>query len=106
VVCRPHLTQDCASSLTEFPSNHDPANGGIGFELLASPTNLVLLGSRSLDKGSAALQDLKSRNLPGTVDLVHIDVDSDESIHKAAHEVEKKHGRYAHHTSVRAVTGA
>ncbi|KAJ4374221.1 hypothetical protein N0V83_002962 [Neocucurbitaria cava] len=73
------------------------ANGGIGFELasqlLASASYLVLLGSRSLEKGEAAVQDLRSRNLPGKVELVQIDVNDVESIEKAAEGVKEKFGR-------------
>ncbi|XP_014555550.1 hypothetical protein COCVIDRAFT_38752 [Bipolaris victoriae FI3] len=46
------------------------ANTGIGFELtkqlLSDASKHVLLGSRSAFKGSKAIQDLQSRNLPGT----------------------------------------
>jgi NAD(P)-dependent dehydrogenase (short-subunit alcohol dehydrogenase family) len=73
------------------------ANGGIGFALaillLEDPSNLVLLGSRSLSKGEAALQDLKKRDLPGTVELVQIDVDSEASVAAAAKDVEERFGR-------------
>jgi NAD(P)-dependent dehydrogenase (short-subunit alcohol dehydrogenase family) len=62
--------------------------------LLADASNLVLLGSRSIEKGEAAVKDLKARNLPGKVELVQIDVTSDESIEKAAKQVQEKHGRY------------
>jgi NAD(P)-dependent dehydrogenase (short-subunit alcohol dehydrogenase family) len=54
----------------------------------------VLLGSRSLEKGKAAVEELQARNKPGTVELIQVDVDSDESIAAAAKEVEQKHGRY------------
>lgn len=77
--------------------NLNIANGGIGFELsnqlLNDAKNLVLVGSRSLEKGEAAVKELKSRNLPGSVDLVQIDVDNDDSIFAAAKEVERKYGR-------------
>ena len=74
------------------------ANGGIGFELasqlLSNASNHVLLGSRSVEKGEAAVKNLQSRNLPGTVELLQVDVDSDESITAATKTVERKHGRY------------
>jgi NAD(P)-dependent dehydrogenase (short-subunit alcohol dehydrogenase family) len=73
-------------------------NGGIGFELalqlLADSSNHVLLGSRSVEKGEAAVKDLQSRKQPGTVELLQVDVTSDESIIAAAKRVESKHGRY------------
>ncbi|KAH8723908.1 major facilitator superfamily domain-containing protein [Phaeosphaeriaceae sp. PMI808] len=69
------------------------ANGGIGFELatqlLANDKNIVLLGSRSLEKGHAALKKLQDLNLPGTVELVNIDVDSESSVSRAAKQVEE-----------------
>src|SRR5271170_7156885 len=74
-------------------------NGGIGFELasqlLADSSNHVLLGSRSAEKGEAAVKDLQSRKHPGTVELLQVDIASDESIAVAAKIVESKHGRYA-----------
>ncbi|KAL6705867.1 hypothetical protein ACN47E_006327 [Coniothyrium glycines] len=73
------------------------ANGGIGFELVAQllgdPSNYVLLGSRSIEKGQVAVNDLRSRNLPGKVELLQIDVASEKSIRAAAAQVEGKHGR-------------
>lgn len=73
-------------------------NGGIGFELisqlLADPSKHILLGSRSLEKGEGAVKDLQSRKLPGTVELLQVDVASPESITAAAKEVERKHRVY------------
>jgi NAD(P)-dependent dehydrogenase (short-subunit alcohol dehydrogenase family) len=74
------------------------ANCGIGFALCALllefPSAIVLLGSRSAAKGEAAVAALKERGLPGSVELVVIDVDSEESVEAAAKQVESKHGRY------------
>lgn len=73
------------------------ANSGIGFELaaqlVADASRHVLLGSRSAEKGAAAVKDLESRGHPGTVQLLQVDVSSDESITNAARTVEKEHGR-------------
>ncbi|MCJ1240466.1 hypothetical protein MMC14_008469 [Varicellaria rhodocarpa] len=73
------------------------ANGGIGFELasqlLSDSSKHILLGSRSAEKGEAAVKELQSRNHPGTVELLQVDVASDESITAAAKLVESKHGR-------------
>ena len=75
------------------------ANGGIGFELasqlLTDSSKHVLFGSRSVEKGKAALKDLQSRKLPGSVELLQLDVDSVESFTAAAKSVESKHSRYA-----------
>ena len=74
-------------------------NGGIGFELasqlLSDLSKHVLLGSRSAEKGEAAVKDLQSRKQPGTVELLTLDVASEESITSAAKTVESKYGRYA-----------
>lgn len=73
------------------------ANSGIGFEiahqLLQKGKYHVLLGSRSTTKGSAALQDLQSRNLPGSIELVHLDVQSDDHIDQVASLTKQKYGK-------------
>ncbi|KAI1178904.1 NAD(P)-binding protein [Nemania sp. FL0916] len=73
------------------------ANSGIGFEvanqLLAEGSFHVLLGVRSEAKGKAAIAELESRNLPGTAELLIIDVSSESSVAAAAEVVEEKHGR-------------
>jgi NAD(P)-dependent dehydrogenase (short-subunit alcohol dehydrogenase family) len=56
-----------------------------------SPTWHVLLGSRSIDKGQAAIKYLTSCNLPGTVELVHLDVNDDSTIVRAAADAQKIH---------------
>lgn len=75
----------------------DPANGGIGFTLasllLSDASKTVLLGSRSFEKGEAALVKLKALALPGTADLIQLDVDSEESVVKAAKQVHERYGR-------------
>ncbi|EAW15457.1 uncharacterized protein NFIA_047930 [Aspergillus fischeri NRRL 181] len=66
------------------------ANSGIGFELAAQLTAKdsyhVLMGVRSMQKGNAALAQLQSHNLhlPGTPELLHLDVTDNETIHRAA----------------------
>ncbi|MCJ1473529.1 hypothetical protein MMC13_002180 [Lambiella insularis] len=73
------------------------ANGGIGFELaaqlMAKGSYHVLLGSRSLEKGNAAVKELQSRNLPGSVEMISIDVTNDDTIERAAATVEGNHGK-------------
>jgi NAD(P)-dependent dehydrogenase (short-subunit alcohol dehydrogenase family) len=53
----------------------------------------VLMGSRSVEKGNAAVKELQSRNLPGSVELVPIDVTDDNTIERAAATVERDHGK-------------
>lgn len=73
------------------------ANGGIGFEvatqLLTDASKHVLLGSRSAERGGQAVKDLQSRGLPGTVELLQLDMSSQDSILAAAKRVESEHGR-------------
>ncbi|KAH7079775.1 hypothetical protein FB567DRAFT_607231 [Paraphoma chrysanthemicola] len=73
------------------------ANSGIGFELAAQLLNdgnkHVLLGSRSVDKGDKAVKDLQSRGLPGSVELLQVDVSDESSIAAAAKAVEENHAR-------------
>ncbi|KAI6905611.1 hypothetical protein KC318_g10172 [Hortaea werneckii] len=67
-------------------------NSGIGLEvaaqLLADKTKHVILGSRSLEKGEKAVKDLKSRNLPGSVELLQLDITDPQSIEAAVKTVE------------------
>ncbi|KAF2848573.1 putative short-chain dehydrogenase [Plenodomus tracheiphilus IPT5] len=73
------------------------ATSGIGLELvtqlLSDATKHVLLGSRSVEKGTTAVKDLASRSLPGSIELLQIDVSNEDSITAAAKEVEARHGR-------------
>lgn len=75
------------------------ANSGIGFEavkalLLSSKPYHIYLGSRSASKGTEALKQLhqeteKSKN---TVEVLTVDLDSDESISQAFDLLKSKHG--------------
>jgi NAD(P)-dependent dehydrogenase (short-subunit alcohol dehydrogenase family) len=72
------------------------ANQGLGLGLsrkLASenPGWLVLMGSRSPEKGSKAADELKKDGL--NVEPITIDVTDDQSIDQAANEVKSKYGR-------------
>ncbi|KAF1833976.1 NAD(P)-binding protein [Decorospora gaudefroyi] len=73
------------------------ANSGIGFELarqlLQNGTYHVLLGSRTMSKGTAAVSNLQERNLPGTIELLQLDVRNDEHISEAARRIAAQHGR-------------
>lgn len=69
--------------------------------LLTDATKHVLLGSRSVEKGEAAVAELTTRQLPGTIELLTLDVASEDSISRAAELVEKKHGRYVSTSSTR-----
>ncbi|KAL5041057.1 hypothetical protein BDW71DRAFT_201667 [Aspergillus fruticulosus] len=75
------------------------ATSGIGFELaaqlLAKGDYQVLLGARSPEKGLAAVESLRARNLPGTgsVEVLHLDVTDDTTIRAAAQGVQEAYGR-------------
>lgn len=65
-------------------------NTGIGYEavkafLQSDKSYHVLMGSRSIDKAMAAIEQLKSEvpETANTVDVVQIDIASDQSIEKA-----------------------
>ena len=75
-------------------------NNGIGYEavkalLQSDKPHHILLGSRSLEKAKLAIESLK-RECPesaNTVEVVQIDLDSDESIEKAFEQVKANPGR-------------
>ncbi|KAH8639301.1 hypothetical protein IG631_07071 [Alternaria alternata] len=85
------------------------ANGGIGFELAAQLLRdnkyYILLGSRSIEKGEAAVKLLQERELPGKVELLQIDVNDENSISDAGKMVEEKHGRLDALINNAAITG-
>jgi NAD(P)-dependent dehydrogenase (short-subunit alcohol dehydrogenase family) len=53
----------------------------------------VYLGARSAQRGNAALEDLQSRKLPGSVEFLPLDVQSDDHIANAASHITKAHGK-------------
>jgi len=74
-------------------------NNGIGYEtvkaLLESEKPYhVLLGSRSLEKAKAAVEHLKTEvpDTSNTVEILQLDLTSDESIEKAFEQVKSSHG--------------
>lgn len=77
-------------------SNIAPANSGIGLELaaqlMAKGTYHVLVCSRDITKGEAAVKDLQTRSSQGTCELLQLDQTSDESIAQAFKTVETTHG--------------
>jgi len=76
------------------------ANTGIGYETLrallqSSREYHVLLGSRSLEKGNDAAAALKKEfpDSKSTVEVIQVDISSDESINAAFEKVKNAHGR-------------
>jgi NAD(P)-dependent dehydrogenase (short-subunit alcohol dehydrogenase family) len=76
------------------------ANTGIGYEtvkafLESARAYHVILGSRNLDKGKEAVAALKQQvpNTRNTVEVIQLDLTSDESIQSAYEQVESSHGR-------------
>jgi NAD(P)-dependent dehydrogenase (short-subunit alcohol dehydrogenase family) len=81
-----------------FSLNTTGGNNGIGFDTVAALTAAssnyhVIIGSRSLTKGTAALEAIKLKNHPGSASLVEVDVTSDSSISAAIFSIEKQFGR-------------
>lgn len=75
-------------------------NTGIGFEtakaLYKEPTAYdILIGTRSLEKGEAAIASLKNEipDSASTVSAVQVDIESDDSIKKAFDHVSSKYGK-------------
>jgi len=69
-------------------------------QFLADASNHILLGSRSIEKGERAVKELQSQHLSGTVELVQVDVSSEDSVAAAAKAVESEHGKYVATTSL------
>lgn len=75
-------------------------NNGIGYEavkafLQSQKPYHILLGSRSVDKGKLAL-DALNKEVPeskNTVEVLQVDLESDESIEKAFEQVKKSPGQ-------------
>ncbi|PSN74254.1 short chain dehydrogenase [Corynespora cassiicola Philippines] len=74
------------------------ANNGIGYDtsyklVAQSPNNHVIMGSRNIAKGEKALNELQARNPRGTLSLVVLDINSDESINSAVETIRGDFGR-------------
>jgi NAD(P)-dependent dehydrogenase (short-subunit alcohol dehydrogenase family) len=74
------------------------ANVGIGFEIAKKLLNehsdrfYVLLGSRNIEKGQAALKDLHSKGLNGC-EMINVENTNSDLIQQAVKTVEQKFGR-------------
>lgn len=75
------------------------ANSGIGYEaakalLQSQRPYQILLGARSLEKGEAAVEQLRKEfsASPSGIEFVQIDILSNESIREAFNAVEVKYG--------------
>ncbi|KAL8689250.1 MAG: hypothetical protein Q9218_005033 [Villophora microphyllina] len=75
------------------------ANQGVGFEcaknlVLSSASYHVILGSRSLPNGEAAVSEIRTlANLKGTVSTIQLDVCSEPSVAAAVTHITSAHGR-------------
>ena len=76
------------------------ANTGLGYEAVKAllKTNnpyTILLGSRSVSKGEAAIKSVQSEvpDSKSTISPVEIDIESDDSIQAAFDTISKQHGR-------------
>ena len=72
-------------------------NSGIGYALAAllieDKSKHVIIGSRSVERGEAALKELQSLDLPGSAEMLQLDVTSTDSIVAATKSVEANYGR-------------
>ena len=74
------------------------ATNGIGLDSVmfiasASSNNHVIIGARNVSKGEAVLKDLQSKNIQGTLSLVQLDTDKDDSISAAVKKIKDAFGR-------------
>ena len=97
---RPHYRYGQPPPPPSLSNNQPGANSGIGLETvkaLASSTTYsyqILLCSRSLEKGEAALKDASSAaSSQSTISLLQLDVTDEASITAAAKKVETDYGR-------------
>ncbi|KAL9618894.1 MAG: hypothetical protein Q9160_006419 [Pyrenula sp. 1 TL-2023] len=79
-------------------SLRDRANSGVGYAAAkviasASAEYHVILTSRSLEKGNAAISEIQSAGVKGSLSLIQLDVTSEQSISAAASHVSEKFGR-------------
>lgn len=74
------------------------ANQGLGFEIiyvsaLRDPSSTYILACRNVAAGHEALQKLRSMKITAALEVVQLDVTSDEQIEAAAEWVRRKYGR-------------
>lgn len=73
-------------------------NSGIGFAILQAlslkaPSDQFILGCREKDKGEQAIVQLRSLGVKSRIDVLQIDVTSDESLVASAKEVHDRYGK-------------
>ncbi|KAK3684481.1 hypothetical protein LTR37_020229 [Vermiconidia calcicola] len=72
-------------------------NSGIGYslaeQLLVDKTKHVIITSRSIEKGDAALKALQDLKQPGSVEVMQLQLTDPNSIAALANKVQEKHGR-------------
>lgn len=74
------------------------ANQGLGFEIiyvsaLRDPSTVYILACRNVAAGHEAVQKLRDSGIQAALEVVQLDVTSDEQIEAAAERVKKKYGR-------------
>lgn len=78
-------------------------NSGLGLSLakllMAGQSNHVIITSRNVEKGQAALTELQSLKQPGSAEMMQLEVTKPDSIAELAQKVEKTHGRFVTHGS-------
>lgn len=71
---------------------------GIGFAILQAlatrtPSDHYLLGARTLENGTAAIKQLRELGVTSQIDVVELDVTSDDSVRAAEAEIRTKYQR-------------
>jgi len=79
-----------------FPNTSSNIHPGIGFAILQalatrSPSDHYLLGSRDATKGTTAISQLRDLGITSQIDVLTLDVTSDDSIRAAEKEIREKY---------------
>lgn len=74
------------------------ANRGIGFAIVQSaasriPSATFIIGCRAVRVGQQAIERLRQLDLKATFDCVQIDIEVDDSILNAVHQIREKYGK-------------
>jgi NADP-dependent 3-hydroxy acid dehydrogenase YdfG len=73
------------------------ANSGVGKAttqvLATNPNYHIIMGCRDLEKGQKALSEIQSTDPKGTISLLQLDVEDDDSIAKAVDSVTRQFNR-------------
>lgn len=88
----------CSSRLYVRDKSHDIKSTGIGYFILEQlalkePESQYLLGSRSIANGQKAIEQLRDDGVKANIDVVELNVLSDDSLNKVVETVKQKYGK-------------